>query len=445
MRSLTHEEIEYLVDFIKPSRSLNKAAANSVCENNKNRYRKQLVNVKIKPCIIEQLKKELYNSYITSFIQPGECVGILCAQSIGEKNTQTALNTFHKAGQSEKTMTEGVPRFEELLNATKNPKIINHKIYFNKNNDSIEKLRKHISGKIKHITLKSITKSYEICLNKEREDFYDIFDIIYNNNYSQYKTCVIFTLNTKKMYESNISLKYISEQIENTFSDAYCVFSSLGTDRMIVYIDTNQVYNISCQNGYSHVSEKQAIEIYLDDCVIPELNNTTIKGVNNVEEIFFTKMQNNKWFIETNCYYKNNKSENILKNLMALDIVNPCNLISNNVWEIYEILGIEAAKKFLINEFLSIMSGINKCHAILLVDRMTYDGNIQSISRYTLKNDSSGPLAKASFEESLDNFLNASIKGEKEPVQGISASIICGKRSNTGTGLMNLKINTNFF
>ena len=130
---------------------------------------------------------------------------------------------------------------------------------------------------------------------------------------------------------------------------------------------------------------------------------------------------------------------------MALDIVNPYNLISNNVWEIYEILGIEAAKKFLINEFLNIMSGINKCHAILLVDRMTYDGNIQSISRYTLKHDSSGPFAKASFEESLDNFLNASIKGEKEPVQGISASIICGKRSNTGTGLMNLKINTNFF
>ena len=302
MRSLTHEEIEYLIDFIKPSSSLNPASANSVCENNKNRYRKQLVNVKVKPSIIEQLKKELHKSYRTSFIQPGECVGILCAQSIGEKNTQTALNTFHKAGQSEKTMTEGVPRFEELLNSTINPKIIKHKIYFNKNNESIEKLRQHISGKIKHITLKSITKSYEICLNKEREDFYDIFDILYNNNYSNYKTCVIFKLNTKKMYESNISLEYISRQIENTFSDAYCVFSSLGTDRIIVYIDTDQVYNISCQNGYSHVSETQAIEIYLDDCVIPELNNTTIKGVNNVEEIFFTKTQNNKWFLETNCY-----------------------------------------------------------------------------------------------------------------------------------------------
>ena len=63
-------------------------------------------------------------------IQAGESVGVICAQSIGEKQTQTTLNTFHKAGQSEKTMTTGVPRFQELLNATKNPKIINHKIYF---------------------------------------------------------------------------------------------------------------------------------------------------------------------------------------------------------------------------------------------------------------------------------------------------------------------------
>ena len=445
MRFLTSSEIEYLIDFIKPCSGINKSTAESICENNKNRYRKQLVDLKVKPSIIEDLKKELYKSYRTTLIQPGESVGILCAQSIGEKNTQTALNTFHKAGQSEKTMTEGVPRFEELLNATKNPKIINHKIFFNKNNQTIESLRKYINGQLKHITLESVTLSYEICLNKTEEDFYEIFDVLYNNRYKDYTTCIIYKLNKKKLYESSISLEYISQQIENMFADITCVFSPLGFDKLFVYINTDSVYNTSCQNGHEHLTEKQAIEIYLDDCVIPELNNITIKGINNIDELFFTKSHDNTWFVETNCYYKNGKVENIMKNIMALDIVNPYNLISNNVWEIYNILGIEAAKKFLINEFLGIMSGINVCHAILLVDRMTYDGYIDSISRYTLKNDSSGPFAKASFEESLDNFLNASIKGEKEPVQGISASIICGKRSNTGTGLMNLKIDTNFF
>ena len=66
----------------------------------------------------------------TSIIQAGESIGVICAQSIGEKQTQTTLNTFHTTGMSEKTMTAGVPRFQELLNATKKPNIVNHKIYF---------------------------------------------------------------------------------------------------------------------------------------------------------------------------------------------------------------------------------------------------------------------------------------------------------------------------
>jgi len=71
---------------------------------------------------------------------------------------------------------------------------------------------------------------------------------------------------------------------------------------------------------------------------------------------------------------------------------------------------------------------------------MTFNGSIASISRYTLKKDDCGPMGKASFEESLDNFLNAATQGEVEPTTGVSASIICGKRSNIGTGIMGLKL-----
>jgi DNA-directed RNA polymerase beta' subunit len=86
------------------------------------------------------------------------------------------------------------------------------------------------------------------------------------------------------------------------------------------------------------------------------------------------------------------------------------------------------------------MDGINFCHTYLLVDRMTYSGNISSITRYTMKKDESGPFGRASFEETMDNFLNAAAQGEIEPTEGVSASIICGKRASIGTGMIDLAI-----
>jgi len=116
-------------------------------------------------------------------------------------------------------------------------------------------------------------------------------------------------------------------------------------------------------------------------------------------------------------------------------------LHSNNVWDIYQSLGIEAAKKFLVLEFESIMSGINLCHVKLLVEKMTFTGNISSISRYTLRKDECGPLSKASFEESVDHMVKSGFAGEVENCRGVSASIICGNRPKMGTGMIDLKIN----
>ena len=76
----------------------------------------------------------------------------------------------------------------------------------------------------------------------------------------------------------------------------------------------------------------------------------------------------------------------------------------------------------------------------LLVDRMTHGGSISSITRYTMKKDESGPFGRASFEETMDNFLNAAAQGEIEPTKGVSASIICGKRASIGTGMIDLCI-----
>ena len=134
-RKLTHIEIEDIIDFIKPQTGVPLDTAMSVVNMAKERLRSQLRDQVVYPEIIEDLTMGIKKYYQDSLIQAGESVGVICAQSIGEKQTQTTLNTFHRAGQSEKTMTSGVPRFQELINATKKPRNVNHKIFFNKTHD----------------------------------------------------------------------------------------------------------------------------------------------------------------------------------------------------------------------------------------------------------------------------------------------------------------------
>jgi DNA-directed RNA polymerase beta' subunit len=438
-RFLTEEEIENILDFIEPSEYIPAESANAVVENNKNRLRKQLISQKVYPEVIPQLKEEIMNFYYRSLIQSGESVGVICAQSIGEKQTQTTLNTFHKAGMSEKTMTQGVPRFQELINATKKPRIVNHKIYLNYGNKTIEETRNTIGSKIVGLSFPDISNSITINLNKKVEKWYEPFKLLHNDNFSKHKHCITVKLNLQKLFEFKITLNSIADFIHKEYDDLFCVFSPPGIGQIDIFVDTT---NIELpEERILFINKNNAEEIYLEECVKPILEKINLMGIHGITELFYTQ-ENEEWIVETNGINSRTISTQYInfKSLLALDIVNEFRTISNNVWDIYEVLGIEAAREFLIEEFMNIMDGINSCHACLLVDRMTFGGNISSITRYTMKKDESGPFGKASFEETMDNFLNAAAKGEVEPTEGVSASIICGKRAKIGTGIMDVKL-----
>jgi DNA-directed RNA polymerase beta' subunit len=441
-RILTSDEIEEILDFIKPQLGIPLVSAMSVVELNKARFRKQLQGKLIYPDIIQELKQSMERMYYKSLIQPGEAVGVICAQSIGEKNTQTALNTFHKAGQSEKTMTEGVPRFQELLNATKNPRIVNHKIFVKNSAKNIKEIRKTIGHSLTGLTLKDLVVTMEIVIDKQPELWYEAYKILYDDVFSYHSSCISMTLNTKKLFEYKLTEKDIVDVIHANYADVYCVFSPLGDGRVDVFIDT-MIAMSKFESCVAYVTDENAMEIYLEDVVQPNIEKIHVCGIPGISEIFYVK-EGTEWIVETNACnnYSRSSSTNVnnLRKIMAMPMVDETKTVSNNIWEIYETLGIEATQQFLVEEFMSIMDGINECHAKLLVARMTYNGSIASISRYTLKNDECGPMGKASFEESLDNFLNAAVQGEIEPTRGVSASIICGKRSGTGTGMMGLKM-----
>jgi len=267
-------------------------------------------------------------------------------------------DTFHKAGQSEKSVTVGVPRFSELLNATKTPKMVNCKIYFNDGNESVHDLRETIAHKLVHITLKNLIKSIKICMNKEEEVWYSMFKILYNSNFSEHLHCISIKLDNKIMFKYRLTIDEIAKQIESKYSDLCCVFSPPDINQLDIFVDVSNIQ--FTQKQLLFITPDNAQEIYLDECVQPLLEGMTICGIYGIQNIYYTQ-ENDEWFVETD--------GSNFKKILGCSIVDMTRTISNNVWDIYEVLGIEAAREFLISEFVSIMDGINLCHVKLLVDK----------------------------------------------------------------------------
>ena len=312
--------------------------------------------------------------------------------------------------------------------------MINCKIFFKEGNETIQELRNTINHNIVCLTLKDLATSIDIVLTKMDKWWYDAFKILYNGDFAALNTCLSIKLNKKLMFKYRLTIEDIASKIENEYDDLKCVFSPQSVCELNVFVDTANIKFTEKQLLF--VTEENVNEIYLDECVLPILEKMVICGIRGITSIYYTiHDKTGEWYIETD--------GTNFKELLCSHIIDRDRLQSNNVWDIYENLGIEAARQFLIDEFLEIMEGINDCHVKLLVDKMTYSGTISSITRYTLRKDESGPMSKASFEESVENYTKAGFDCETEKTRGVSASIICGKRANIGTGMCQLRLNLN--
>lgn len=435
-RLLTNDEIESLIDFIIPNQMIPVETSLSINKITKDGIRDQLRGQMIYPQILPDLKKEIKRHYFDSQIQVGESVGILAAQSIGERNTQSTLNTFHKCGQAEKQVTQGVPRFQELLNATKSPRNVNCKIYFQRHTNGIQELRQHVNHQIACLTMQDVCESIQIVMNKTEEVWYPIYREVFNDSFDGHSHCITIKLKRTMLYKYRIRLIDVVQKIESEFCDLFCVASPYSQGQIDIFVDMSKIKFTEKQLLF--VTDDNAEEIYLEECVMPMLEKLILFGIPGIQNIYFLLENkgesNEEWMLETD--------GSNFKALLGHPLVDMTRLHSNNVWDIYENLGIEAARLFLISEFESIMEGINTCHIKLLVEKMTYTGTISSISRYTLRKDESGPLSKASFEESVDHMVKSAFAGDIEKTKGVSASIICGKRAAIGTGVVELKINS---
>ena len=418
-RNLTPSEIKSICNQITGFKDLPVAIGNSVKSNLRMQIKEQLQNVKVYPSVIPSIIKEVRKQYHATLADPGEMVGIIGAQSIGERQTQMTLNTFHRAGLISTTVVTGVPRFTELLNATRHPKSRSCTIRFKQQPTSIAEAREN-GKKIVHIALKDIVNDIELMKEIPEEIWYDIYCGIHDIDITDYSHVIRCTLNGENLFKRQIAPKNIVEAIERNFDDIRCVVSPLKVGIVDVF--------------FKYDEEDEDVEMFSDSILIPNLLGIKISGIDDIKDIFYQDDDDGNWYAVTN--------GSNFKELGSLSNIEFSELISNDMWEIYHNLGIEAARQCLIDEFTFVVSSdgsyINARHIMLVSDIMTQHGGILSVSRYGIKREQTGPVAKASFEESLDNFMKAGAFGETDATNGCSASIMLGKMTKAGTGLCDL-------
>jgi DNA-directed RNA polymerase II subunit RPB1 len=431
-RALTSVEIETIVMNIDYEGI---RVNSSMTENMRMQFRKQLKDIELFPSLIPIITQRIQLELIDSMVQPGEMVGSIAGQSIGAPTTQMTLNTFHFTGISSKNVTMGVPKFEELLNVTKKQKTPSCEIVFNNPPKTIKEFRAKVDGRIKCSRFKDYVVSWDA---HSFENFtvpwwHEAFSEINNK-----ESCwiVSYQLDVDRIVIDRVKMTTIARKIEEIYPDVSAVASSLRDGKIDVYVDTSQII-LPSGKQIKGINNETKEYYFIADVIVPELEMIITCGILNITEVYPKEVEGGNWIAETDgCNFAS---------ILSLDIVDFRQTTCNDMWEVYNVLGIEAARAFLINEITSVISFdgtyVGKEHIMLLVDMMTFTGQMKAVSRNGIQRSDVGPIGKASFEEALDNFMIAGVNAEVDDLSGVSASVVCGAHGKFGTGLCELLSN----
>jgi DNA-directed RNA polymerase II subunit RPB1 len=406
--------------------------------------------------------------YKRAIVSPGEMVGMIAGQSIGEVSTQMTLNTFHFAGVASKSnVTRGVPRIEEILalsSEIKNPSL---SIYLKQDDERQKDKARTIMYMLEHTKLQEIVKSTEVCFDpddlntlisedKECIEQYKAFEQLVNecNEISlesgeteKSKWIVRMVMDPEVMLEKNITMDDVNFTLKNCYDDQIsCIYSDFNSDKLIFRIRMNDVLKSSGNKGGQKKTKvnplDQSDQIYiLKNFQDQLLQKVVLRGIEGINKVILRKVLDN--VVEINGVYKKQDiwvldtiGTNLL-DVLGLDFIDNTRTLSNDIVEIYNVLGIEAARQAIYNELVDVVefdgTYINYHNYSVLVDRMTFTHKLISIFRHGINNDNIGPIAKASFEETPEMFLKAARHAELDTLRGISANVMCGQEGHFGT------------
>jgi len=321
-------------------------------------------------------------------VAPGEAIGVVTAQSFGEASTQMVLNVFHSAGVAEMQVTQGLPRIVEILDARKLPKTPSMEIYLDKDHNN-EKDARVIAEKVKEVKLKEIL--------------------------------------------SDIAIDFGSKKIKIGVDSKLLKASHIGLDKVVEVLDAKGFKAKKLSDGMVLDMGKENFKsIYKTKEKIKEVILTGIKGISQVLVV----KRNNDYVILT--------AGSNLKDILGFKGIDADKVLSNDIHEVSQVLGIEAARQLVVNEINKVISSqglaVDEKHAMLVADTMASSGAIKGITRMGIIGDKNSILARAAFETAVKQFVQATKTGRKDNLASVIENIILNQPVPVGTGLPGLLV-----
>ncbi|UCD03031.1 MAG: DNA-directed RNA polymerase subunit A'' [Candidatus Aenigmatarchaeota archaeon] len=318
---------------------------------------------------------------------PEEAIGVIAAQSLSEPATQMTMRTYHFAGTAGIQVTLGLPRIIEIFDARKDLATPTMEIHLLKEHQTPEKAKK-VAENIKEVKLKDLL----------------ISDVIDLTNLE-----IICKLDPKMMKQLDIDMDYIKKAIKLKKVKV----ESEGNE-LRVASTTLDVKNL-------HKLKYKLLELH-------------IKGIKGVTQAIISKERGEEWIINT--------LGSNLKKVMKIEGVNPYKSSCNNIFEVMDVLGIEAARNAIIRQARYTLDeqglNVDVRYIMLLADLMTFTGQIKAIGRYGIAGEKASVLARAAFEETKKHLISASIRNDYDDLSGIVENIMINSLIPAGTGSYNL-------
>ena len=350
-----------------------------------------------------------FSKYRKAKVEPGEAVGAVAAQSIGEPATQMTLKTFHFAGVASMNVTLGVPRIKEIINAAKT--IATPIITAALTNSVSEPSARIVAGRIERTTIGDIAKCIQIVYDPS--DVYVLIQFDLAAISSAQLELSLVSIRDEIVAKGSLpaKLKMKPEFIEMRGKDQLLVRPSTVSTRESVWFDL------------------QVIKSHLP--FVP------VRGVKAAKRVVINKVEAGK-----------SLSHSLLVEGYGLqEVMNTLGVdgeatVGNHVAEVQAVLGIEAARQVIVAEVLKIMIhhgiGVDNRHVQLLGDCMSNTGDVLGINRFGISKMRQSTLMLASFEKTSDHLFDAAVHNRLDAVEGVSESIIMGNPMQMGTGLFKL-------
>ncbi|KAK3723137.1 DNA-directed RNA polymerase II core subunit rpo21 [Vermiconidia calcicola] len=407
---------------------------------------------------LDNILGDIENRFSRSLASPGEMVGVLAAQSIGEPATQMTLNTFHLAGVTAKTTTKGVPRLKEILNVANDLKTPNMRVFQYEEDRLSQESCKQLRSRVEHTSLRSVTDETEIYYDPDIEstvieadrDMVESYFIIPEDSAepidAQSRWLMRIVLGRRQLLDKGLTVTDVAHRIKEIFGqDIAVIFSDDNADEQIVRVRMLTGRRDSKDDDDSGDAEEEDTLKRLESHM---LDTVVLRGVQGVKRAFvstdaFAREKDDGSIIKSKSdllckeWYLDTDGVN-LREVLSVEGVDPTRTTCNHFGEIMKCFGIEATRAALIRELKDVLTNdgsyVNHRHMGILCDVMCARGSLMAVTRHGINRADTGALMRCSFEETVEILFDAASSGELDDCRGVSENIILGQLAPSGTG-----------